>query len=129
MSTDDLSETFLQALPILDPEALEEAIGPFGEETVALLRFFLASTRPLLDALASEFAAGNLAAAAEAAHSAKGAANMSGAERLGTLCARIEQALRSGDEGQASRLIAVLPRVFSEVEAAVDRSAASVSSN
>jgi HPt (histidine-containing phosphotransfer) domain-containing protein len=58
-------------------------------------------------------------AAREAAHSAKGASNLTGAYQLGSLCSAVEKALRENDPATARHLAEGLPAVFAAVQAAI----------
>ncbi len=106
-------------LPILDLAPLEEAFGTIDDDAVETLRRFVVVTRPLLDEIATAVAGGDLAAVSNAAHSAKGAANVTGAMRLGTLCAAIDLAARQGNATSAGELAAELPACFADVEQAI----------
>lgn len=108
-----------QTLSILDPGPLTEAFGDFGEDARKTLALFLASTRPLLARVESCLQAGDLAGAEAAAHSAKGAANVSGAFRLGGLCAEICARLRRDEPLPAHELAARLPDALAEVQKAI----------
>ncbi len=108
-------------LPILDLAPLEDAFGAIDDDALEALRRFITTTRPLLDRIAEALVKGELRVASEAAHSAKGAANVTGAARLGALCAAIEKAAREGDAGSAGKLAAKLPQCFAEVEAAISK--------
>jgi HPt (histidine-containing phosphotransfer) domain-containing protein len=104
---------------IFDLGPMTEAFGGLDDDARTTLGQFLTSTRPLLTAIQMKLLAGDLPAAATAAHSAKGAANVTGAFRLGGLCAAICVALRQGDGEKAQSLTARLPDVFGEVQAAI----------
>jgi HPt (histidine-containing phosphotransfer) domain-containing protein len=107
-------------LVVLDTIPMEEAFGCIAEDAVATYDVFLRTTRPLLAETESALAAANLGVAAEKAHSAKGAANMTGAYRLGALFADIETGLKSGDLATVRRKLDAVPAVFAEVEDAIN---------
>jgi HPt (histidine-containing phosphotransfer) domain-containing protein len=104
---------------VLDLGPMTEAFGSIDNDAKATLGLFLSSTRPLLTTIQMKLLAGDLAAAAAAAHSAKGAANVTGAFRLGSLCAEIHAQLRQGDADRAQALTALLPDAFGEIQAAI----------
>ncbi|WP_158240702.1 Hpt domain-containing protein [Telmatospirillum siberiense] len=106
---------------ILDPGPLTEAFGSIDADARKTLELFLTSTRPLLGALQMKLLTGDLSGAAAAAHSAKGAANVTGAFRLGSLCAEICTLLRQGDGERAQALAIGLPDAFAEVQEAIRR--------
>lgn len=104
---------------ILDLGPMTEAFGSIDDDAKATFGLFVTSTRPLLTTIQTKLLAGDLSAAAAAAHSAKGAANVTGAFRLGGLCAEVYAQLRLGDAAKAQTLTALLPDAFSEVQAAI----------
>ena len=106
---------------VLDLTSLQEAFGDLDAEIAATLGLFLSSTRPLLSELIASVAAKDWGAAAEAAHSAKGSANVAGALRLGAVCAEVDKALKLGDIALAERLAPSIPMLFAEVEAEIGR--------
>jgi HPt (histidine-containing phosphotransfer) domain-containing protein len=107
-------------LAVLDLGLLEEAFGEIDEDAIATLRLFVTSTRPLLEDVQLALLDGNPSRAAEAAHSAKGACNVTGAFRLGALCAGICDLLRAGEVAEARKLAEALPTTFAEVEAQIN---------
>jgi HPt (histidine-containing phosphotransfer) domain-containing protein len=106
-------------LPVLDLGPMREAFGEIDNDAKATLASFLTTTHPLLVKIQMQMFANDLPAAAAAAHSAKGAANVTGAFRLGGLCAEICTQLRLGDEAKAQSLAALLPDIFDEVRVAI----------
>jgi HPt (histidine-containing phosphotransfer) domain-containing protein len=106
---------------ILDLGLLIEAFGSIDEEAKSVLGLFLTSTRPLLESIPAALLSGDLAGAAASAHAAKGAANMTGAFRLGSLCAEVCRLLTLGDAAQAQNASAHIPVAFGEVQAAIDQ--------
>jgi len=107
---------------VLDLEPLMQAFGEFGDDVLDTLELFLTSTWPLLETVESLLVAEDLNGAGEAAHSIKGSANVSGAFRLGHLCAAVEvAALRHRDIVAARAAAAALPAAFAEVKAEIER--------
>jgi HPt (histidine-containing phosphotransfer) domain-containing protein len=106
---------------VLDLAPMRDVFGAIDEDAKAALGVFLSSTRPLLVSIQMKLLAGDLLGAADAAHSAKGAANVSGAFRLGGLCAEVCAQLLEGNSARAQNLLALLPDAFNDVEAAVKR--------
>jgi HPt (histidine-containing phosphotransfer) domain-containing protein len=107
---------------VLDLEPLTQAFGEFGDDVIDTLDLFLTSTWPLLEDVERLLAAEDLNGAGEAAHSAKGSANVSGAYRLGCVCAAVEiAALRNHDLAAARLAAAALPASFAEVKAEIVR--------
>ena len=98
----------------LDYDWLETEFGTDWPQRLAL---FVASTRPVIAALADALAGGHQAAALDAAHGAKGSAQMIGAGLLAEQCARIEAALESGDLVAAQRHGPGVAPLFAAVEA------------
>ncbi len=109
------------ARAVLDLGPMTEAFGGIDDEARAAFDFFLASTHPLLVSIQAKLLADDLPGAAAAAHSAKGAANVTGAFRLGGLCAEIYEQARQGEAAGARCLAALLPDAFAEVRAAIGR--------
>jgi two-component system sensor histidine kinase/response regulator len=108
-------------LVVLDLGPMTEAFGGIDDDAKRALGLFLTSTRPLLTALQVKLLSGDLPGAAAAAHSAKGAANVSGAFRLGGLCDEVCRQLRQGDAEKAQAVAALLPDAFGEVQAEIRR--------
>lgn len=106
---------------ILDLGPLTDIFGGIDENARNALTLFLTSTQPLLVSIQMKLRAGDLKGADAAAHSAKGAANVTGAFRLGQLCAEICTALQQGDGARADVLAAKLPDAFAEVQNAIQR--------
>lgn len=107
------------SLAILDPTPMEEAFGEIDEMAVETYGLFLTTTEPLLAEIGSHLAAGDLAAASETAHSAKGAARMTGAFRLAAVCAHIESLTKDGNGNDALEWLALAPIAFEEVRQAI----------
>ena len=107
--------------PVLDLSPLIQIFGSLGADCVEMLTMYVSSTAPLLQEVSRALAAGDLAAARQAANSAKGASNVTGAYRLGALCSRVDEALRQGDDTSARDHARDLPAAFEDVKAAVER--------
>jgi two-component system sensor histidine kinase/response regulator len=108
-----------RSLPVLDPTPIEEAFGEINEAAIGTYGLFLSSTEPILADIGKHLMAGDMVAAAQAAHSAKGAARMTGAFRLAELCSSIEQCGKQGDSVAALEWLAVVPTAFDEVRRAI----------
>lgn len=108
------------SLAILDPTPMEEAFGEIDEMAIETYDLFLSTTEPLLAEIGRHLAAGDLAAACESAHSAKGAARMTGAFRLAGVCAHIESLTKDGNGDDALEWLALAPAAFEEVRKAVN---------
>jgi HPt (histidine-containing phosphotransfer) domain-containing protein len=98
---------------------MRQIFGEIGDEVRELLQLFLDSTQPLVEDLDKALAAGDVLAAREAAHSAKGAGNSAGAFRFAKLCGEVESACARGDAEAAIQLLEPLRQAFVEVSAAV----------
>lgn len=107
------------SLAVLDPVPMEEAFGEIDEMALDTYDLFISSTEPLLAEIARQLAAGDTAAATETAHSAKGAARMTGAFRLAAVCAQIENHCKTGNSGEALDWLALVPDAFEEVKRAI----------
>ena len=108
------------SLAILDPVPMEEAFGEIDEMAIETYGLFITTTEPLLAEIGRNLAAGDLTAASETAHSAKGAARMTGAFRLAAVCAHIETLTKEGNEDDALEWLALAPDAFEEVRKAID---------
>jgi HPt (histidine-containing phosphotransfer) domain-containing protein len=108
-----------RSLAILDPQPIEEAFGAIDEMAIETYGLFVSTTEPLLAEIGRHLAAGDLSAASETAHSAKGAARMSGAFRLAAVCAAIETLTRQGNADDALEWLALVPDAFEEVRQAI----------
>lgn len=107
------------SLAILDPQPMEEAFGEIDDMAIETYGLFLTTTEPLLADIGRQLAAGDLAAASETAHSAKGAARMTGAFRLAGICSHIESLTKQGNGAEALEWLALAPQAFEEVRGAI----------
>ncbi len=107
------------SLAILDPGPMEEAFGEIDEMALDTYQLFISSTEPLLADIGRHLGAGDTAAATEVAHSAKGAARMTGAFRLAAVCSEIEYLSKAGEAGEALEWLALVPEAFDEVKKAI----------
>jgi HPt (histidine-containing phosphotransfer) domain-containing protein len=119
------SKTIDTSLAILDPVPMEEAFGEIDEMALETYALFVSSTEPLLARIGTELGAGDTAAATETAHSAKGAARMTGAFRLAGVCAHIESESKAGNAAEALEWLALVPDAFEEVKRAIEEVKAS----
>ncbi len=108
------------SLAILDPVPMEEAFGEIDEMAIETYGLFITTTEPLLAEIARNLAAGDLTAASETAHSAKGAARMTGAFRLAAVCSHIETLTKEGNANDALEWLALTPDAFEEVRKAIE---------
>jgi signal transduction histidine kinase/ActR/RegA family two-component response regulator/HPt (histidine-containing phosphotransfer) domain-containing protein len=95
--------------PLFDPEALRSLFGSDAVRLSGLLNTFREGVRRDGEAVAAALSAGDLDAAASAAHRLKGAARMAGARPLADLLAAVEVASRAGRLAEASKAAAGLP--------------------
>ncbi|MEM7654027.1 MAG: response regulator [Pseudomonadota bacterium] len=100
--------------PVFDPAPILSAFGQMDQDAKDMLGHFISSTRPLVEGLAIALSEANLQEGIEAAHAAKGAANMAGAIKLGTLCGRVEDALNASDLNAARVHAEPIADVFAE---------------
>jgi HPt (histidine-containing phosphotransfer) domain-containing protein len=107
-------------LAILDPEPMEDAFGEINEMAIETYGLFISTTEPLLAEIGVHLAAGDLPAATDVAHSAKGAARMTGAFRLAAVCSGIESSSKAGDAATALEWLELVPEVFGEVKKAIE---------
>ncbi len=103
-----------------DPEALRQLFGDDRARLAKLLATFRDGVRRDGEAVLAALSAGDLAAAANAAHRLKGAARMAGARRLAELMAELEHAARSGATEEAQRAAAALPALSQRTLAAAE---------
>ena len=113
-------KTIDSGLAVLDPVPMEEAFGEIDEMALETYDLFISSTEPLLTQIGKQLAAGDTAAAVETAHSAKGAARMTGAFRLAFVCGHIESESKAGNAVEALEWLALVPEAFEEVRRAID---------
>ena len=114
------------SLAILDPVPMEEAFGEIDEMAIETYGLFLSTTEPLLAEIGRHIASGDLTAASESAHSAKGAARMTGAFRFAAVCGHIEKLTKEGNAAEALDWLALAPDAFEEVRNAIDELGAKV---
>ena len=107
-------------LAVLDPVPMEEAFGEIDEMAIETYELFVSSTEPLLAEIGRQLAVGDTGAAVETAHSAKGAARMTGAFRLAAVCGHIESACKKGNGAEALEWLALVPQAFEEVKRAIE---------
>ncbi len=112
-------KTIDASLAILDPVPMEEAFGEIDEMALETYDLFISSTEPLLAQIGKQLVAGDTAAASETAHSAKGAARMTGAFRLAAVCSAIESNSKEGHAVEALEWLALVPDAFEEVRTAI----------
>ncbi|MGQ9369931.1 response regulator [Azospirillum sp. A39] len=89
--------------PTLDLDHVRATFGVLDANAVAMLGFFLETTRPLIDEAAAAFARGALDDARNAAHAVAGAARTAGAKLLAKACSDLELALHRGELATAER--------------------------
>ena len=116
----DTKKTIDGKLAVLDPVPMEEAFGEIDEMAIETYDLFIRSTEPLLAEIGSQLAAGDTKAAVETAHSAKGAARMTGAFRLAAVCGHIESECKNGNAAEALDWLALVPEAFDEVKRAIE---------
>lgn len=108
------------SLAILDPVPMEEAFGEIDEMALETYDLFISTTEPLLADIGRQLGTGDTNAATETAHSAKGAARMTGAFRLAGVCSHIESLSKSGNAAEALEWLALVPEAFEEVKRAIE---------
>ncbi|MGK7870216.1 PAS-domain containing protein [Falsiroseomonas sp. E2-1-a20] len=108
--------------PLYDPEALRSLFGADPKRLAGLLASFRDGVKRDVEAVTTALAAGNLPAAADAAHRLKGAARMAGARPLADLLGVVEAAAREGQadtaNGAAAGLGPLAERTLAAVQAA-----------
>jgi signal transduction histidine kinase/DNA-binding NarL/FixJ family response regulator len=108
--------------PLFDPEALRSLFGADPKRLAGLLASFREGVTRDVEAVTTALAAGNLPAAADAAHRLKGAARMAGARPLADLLGVVEAAARQGQadtaNGAAAGLAPLADRTLAAVQAA-----------
>ncbi|SNS34646.1 MULTISPECIES: response regulator [unclassified Azospirillum] len=102
-----------------DPAMTLALFGCLDADARDFLATFVDSLQPLRDESLSALAAGDLETARARIHALAGVAKNGGADPLGRLADRIEQALRAGDGAEASRLATALPDMVGRVISAI----------
>jgi HPt (histidine-containing phosphotransfer) domain-containing protein len=115
-----------RTLALLDPVPMEEAFGEIDDMAVETYHLFLTTTEPMLADILRHLNASQLEQATDVAHSAKGAARMTGAFRLASVYAQIEAASKRGDRQAALEWAELVPASFDEVRQEIKRVAASM---
>jgi signal transduction histidine kinase/HPt (histidine-containing phosphotransfer) domain-containing protein/ActR/RegA family two-component response regulator len=105
--------------PLYDPEALRSLFGADPKRLAGLLASFREGVKRDVEAVNAALAAGDLPAAAEAAHRLKGAARMAGARPLADLLGVVEAAARDGQADTANGAAAGLGPLAERTLAAV----------
>jgi two-component system, sensor histidine kinase and response regulator len=104
---------------VLDLERMREIFGDIDDGAIALLRRYVETTEPLVDAIGRTIAHRASDEARKVVHSAKGASRSAGAEEFAALCADLEIAIKAGDWDAAGALSARLGPAFGRVREAV----------
>lgn len=112
-------KTIDRSLALLDPVPMQEAFGEIDDIALETYGLFLSSTEPLLAEIGVHLLAGNYDSATDVAHSAKGAARMTGAFQLAAVCSEIERTSKDGDGVTALEWLALVPDAFEEVRRAI----------
>jgi HPt (histidine-containing phosphotransfer) domain-containing protein len=115
-----MSKTIDRSLALLDPVPMQEAFGEIDEMALETYGLFIDTTEPLLTEIGTHLHAGDFVRATEVAHSAKGAARMTGAFQLAAICSEIEQSSKDGDGVTALEWLALVPAAFAEVKLAIE---------
>ena len=108
-----------RSLKLLDPTPMEEAFGEIDEMALETYTLFISTTEPLLNQIGGHLLANDFDQATDVAHSAKGAARMTGAFQLAAVCGEIEQSSKNGDGVTALEWLALVPTAFEEVKRAI----------
>jgi len=93
-------QMLLEALPILNADTLEEATGGDREFARELAQVFASTSLPLVHEYTRAVAEGRLNDAVRAVHTLKGSSRTIGLERLGEVCSKLEDWVRSGATGE-----------------------------
>jgi len=109
-----------RSLALLDPVPMQEAFGEIDEMALETYGIFLSTTEPLLDEMGACLRAGDHERASEVAHSAKGAARMTGAFQLAAVCGEIERLSKEGDIVTSLEWLVLVPAAFEEVRRAIE---------
>ncbi len=104
-----------------DPAMTLALFGCLDADARDFLGTFVDSLQPLSDETLAALATGDLETARVRIHALAGVAKNGGADPLGRLADRIEQALRAGDGAEASCLAAALPDMVGRVISAIAR--------
>ena len=109
-----------RSLKLLDPVPMEEAFGEIDDMALETYSLFLSTTEPLLNQIGGHLLANDFDQATDAAHSAKGAARMTGAFQLAAICSEIEVSSKNGDGVTALEWLALIPEAFEDVKRAIE---------
>jgi HPt (histidine-containing phosphotransfer) domain-containing protein len=115
-----MTKSIDRSLALLDPVPMQEAFGEIDEMALETYGLFLGTTEPLLSEIGSHLRAGDYPKATEVAHSAKGAARMTGAFQLAAVCSEIEHSSKMGDGATALEWLELVPAAFAEVKQAIE---------
>jgi two-component system sensor histidine kinase/response regulator len=114
------NKTIDRSLALLDPVPMQEAFGEIDEMALETYGLFIGTTEPLLTEIGVHLRAGDHAKASDVAHSAKGAARMTGAFQLAQVCGEIEKSSKEGDIDTARAWLELVPAAFEEVKQAIE---------
>ena len=105
--------------PAIDPQAVEEMMGGFDDDTKEMMKMFVQMTTPQIENLRNVFDSGNASQIAELAHSLKGAARSACCPHLGDLAHKAQDI---GDNGKMPEveLISAIEAEFERVKTEVD---------
>ena len=105
--------------PAIDPQAVEEMMGGFDDDTKEMMKMFVQMTTPQIENLRNVFDSGNASQIAELAHSLKGAARSACCPHLGDLAHKAQDI---GDNGKIPEveLISAIEAEFERVKSEVD---------
>ncbi len=105
---------------VLDLGRVKAIYGEIDDEARSLLRDFVETTRPQVSQIQEGLAQGDLESARQAAHAAKGAANLTGAYAFAAICSEINDALKASDAERAQAAATDIDDAFERVAAAID---------
>jgi signal transduction histidine kinase/HPt (histidine-containing phosphotransfer) domain-containing protein len=104
-----------------DPAMTLALFGSLDQEAREFLKIFVDSLQPLSNEAVQALAIGDANTARAKVHALAGVAKNGGADPLGHLADKVEQALRIGDMAEATRMASTLPAMVARVVAAVER--------
>ncbi|HYC04676.1 MAG TPA: ATP-binding protein [Azospirillaceae bacterium] len=107
------------ASAVLDLSMALDIFGAIDDEVRAFFGEFLASARPLVEAVEQALAAGDWDRARKQAHALAGIGKNAGAQEIGAVGDAVEQAVIRGDTATAARAAAGMRAALARVEGAI----------
>lgn len=113
------SDTNLDALPIIDLDAMKAQMGEVSEDTLSMIGMFLDMTEPLIQKIHAAFESSDHEALSEAAHSLKGGARSACCMALGLVAEKLQD--DAHEKKDCTNLIKQMDVEFARIKPELER--------